>query len=141
MGCWISGMSIGPHTVLDNATCLMHPGLFVAPSRHLQFPNISGRSPRSARSTEGRCTLLQVRRYQPFASGSRNCVGMPQAQVTMHATVATLLARFSFRLADRAGPSAPVSHACHVNPCSTGSEALPGLGDHGPAHSAVSTVL
>ena len=48
---------------------------------------------------------MQVRRYMPWAAGSRNCVGMPQAQVTMQATLATLLSRFSFRLAERVRPS------------------------------------
>ena len=41
----------------------------------------------------------------PWAAGSRNCLGMPQAQVTMQATLATLLSRFSFRLAERVRPS------------------------------------
>ena len=48
---------------------------------------------------------VQVRRYMPWAAGSRNCLGMPQAQVTMQATLATLLSRFSFRLAERVRPS------------------------------------
>ena len=41
---------------------------------------------------------------------------MPQAHVTMQATLATLLSRFSFRLADQAGPSALMAepHAYHA---------------------------
>ena len=58
---------------------------------------------------------VQVRRYQPFASGSRNCVGMPQAQVTMQATLAALLSRFRFRLADQARPSV-LMHASRAGP-------------------------
>ena len=39
----------------------------------------------------------------PYAAGSRGCVGKPQAQVTMLATLAALLSRFSFRLAEKVG--------------------------------------
>jgi len=45
----------------------------------------------------------QVKRYMPYAAGSRGCVGRPQAQVTMLATLAALLSRFSFRLAEKVG--------------------------------------
>ena len=45
--------------------------------------------------------MLQVRRYMPYGSGSRECLGMPQARVTMLATLAVMLSRFSFRLADQ----------------------------------------
>ena len=41
--------------------------------------------------------MLQVRRYMPYGSGSRECLGMPQARVTMLATLAVMLSRFSFR--------------------------------------------
>ena len=58
----------------------------------------------------------------PWAAGSRNCVGMPQAQVTMQATLATLLSRFSFRLAERVRPSDQGWHFCselgHLLVCS-----------------------
>ena len=40
--------------------------------------------------------MLQVRRYMPYGSGSRECLGMPQARVTMLATLAVMLSRFSF---------------------------------------------
>ena len=52
--------------------------------------------------------LLQVRRYMPYGSGSRECLGMPQARVTMLATLAAMLSRFSFRLADKASRLASV---------------------------------
>jgi len=42
----------------------------------------------------------QVRRYMPFLEGSRQCVGMSLARMTTAATVAALLSRFTFRLAD-----------------------------------------
>ena len=45
--------------------------------------------------------MLQVRRYMPYGSGSRECLGMPQARVTMLATLAVMLSRFSFRLGDK----------------------------------------
>ena len=45
--------------------------------------------------------MLQVRRYMPYGSGSRECLGMPQARVTMLATLAVMLSRFSFCLADK----------------------------------------
>ncbi|CAK0784539.1 hypothetical protein CVIRNUC_007743 [Coccomyxa viridis] len=45
----------------------------------------------------------RVRRYMPYGSGSRECLGMPQARVTMLATLAVMLSRFSFRLADKMG--------------------------------------
>ena len=52
------------------------------------------------RYTRAHCLHLpQVRRYMPYGSGSRECLGMPQARVTMLATLAVMLSRFSFRLA------------------------------------------
>jgi cytochrome P450 len=36
----------------------------------------------------------------PFLEGSRQCVGMSLARMTTAATVAALLSRFTFRLAD-----------------------------------------
>ena len=44
------------------------------------------------------------KRWFPFAEGTRNCVGKSLAQVTLPATLAILLARFSFRLADEVRP-------------------------------------
>jgi len=41
-----------------------------------------------------------VRRYMPFLEGSRQCVGISLARMTTAATVAALLSRFTFRLAD-----------------------------------------
>ena len=49
---------------------------------------------------------VQVKRYLPYAAGSRGCLGMPQAQVTMLATLGALLSRFSFRLAEKVGGAA-----------------------------------
>jgi cytochrome P450 len=39
----------------------------------------------------------------PFLEGNRQCVGMALARVNYTATLATLLSRFSFRLADDMG--------------------------------------
>lgn len=44
------------------------------------------------------------RRWFPFAEGPRNCVGQSLAQVTLPATLAILLSRFTFRLADEVAP-------------------------------------
>ena len=43
------------------------------------------------------------KRYFPFAEGPRNCVGQSLAKVSLVATMATLLSRFSFKLADKVG--------------------------------------
>ena len=40
------------------------------------------------------------KRYFPFAEGPRSCVGQSLAKVSLVATMATLLSRFSFKLAD-----------------------------------------
>ena len=52
-------------------------------------------------SLSHRPRMLQVRRYMPYGSGSRECLGMPQARVTMLATLAVMLSRFSFGAADQ----------------------------------------
>lgn len=44
------------------------------------------------------------KRWFPFAEGPRNCVGKSLAQITLPATLAILLSRFSFRLADEVQP-------------------------------------
>eukprot|EP00884_Botryococcus_braunii_P007185 jgi/Botrbrau1/16468/Bobra.0142s0062.1 len=43
------------------------------------------------------------KRYFPFAEGPRNCVGQSLAQVTLPVTLATLLSRFHFKLAEEMG--------------------------------------
>ncbi|CAK0787662.1 hypothetical protein CVIRNUC_010884 [Coccomyxa viridis] len=43
------------------------------------------------------------KRYFPFAEGPRSCVGQSLAKVSLVATMATLLSRFSFKLADEMG--------------------------------------
>jgi hypothetical protein len=40
------------------------------------------------------------KRYFPFAEGPRNCVGQSLAQVTLPVTLAILLSRFHFKLAE-----------------------------------------
>ena len=40
------------------------------------------------------------KRYFPFAEGPRSCVGQSLAKVSLVATMATLLSRFSFKLAE-----------------------------------------
>jgi len=57
---------------------------------------------------------VQVKRYIPFGGGNRACVGKPQAQVTMQATLAALLSRFTFRLADKVGITAHIGNLCSV---------------------------
>lgn len=51
---------------------------------------------------------MQVKRFMPFLEGSRQCVGMALARVNYTATLATLMSRFSFRLADDMGGPAGV---------------------------------
>ncbi len=43
------------------------------------------------------------KRYFPFAEGPRSCVGQSLAKVSLVATMATLLSRFSFKLAEEVG--------------------------------------
>ncbi|KAK9827618.1 hypothetical protein WJX81_006830 [Elliptochloris bilobata] len=45
----------------------------------------------------------RAKRYFPFAEGQRHCVGMSLANITLPATLAVLLSRFSFKLADEMG--------------------------------------
>ena len=42
----------------------------------------------------------RAKRYFPFAEGPRHCVGMSLANITLPATLAVLLSRYSFKLAD-----------------------------------------
>lgn len=51
------------------------------------------------------------KRWFPFAEGPRNCVGKSLAQITLPATLAILLSRFSFRLADEVRPGDHM-HVC-----------------------------
>ena len=53
---------------------------------------------------------MQVKRFLPFLSGNRSCIGMSLAQINYTIAVATLLARFSFRLSE------DVSSAAHHTP-------------------------
>ena len=58
-----------------------------------------------------KCTLAgagnsrRAKRYFPFAEGARSCVGQSLAMTSLLATLALLLSRFSFRLADQASTS------------------------------------
>ena len=49
------------------------------------------------------------KRYFPFAEGPRNCVGQSLAMTTLPTTLAMLLARFSFGLADSMGGAVGVA--------------------------------
>ncbi len=49
----------------------------------------------------------RAKRYFPFAEGPRHCVGMSLANITLPATLAVLLARYSFRLAPEARARPP----------------------------------
>lgn len=44
---------------------------------------------------------LRPKRWIPFSEGPRSCVGRALADMSMTGTLATLLARFHFRLADK----------------------------------------
>eukprot|EP00884_Botryococcus_braunii_P001263 jgi/Botrbrau1/11137/Bobra.331_1s0007.1 len=44
-----------------------------------------------------------VKRYLPFSEGPRSCAGMPLAKITLSATLATLMSRYSFTLAPEMG--------------------------------------
>ena len=48
-------------------------------------------------------SVSAAKRFFPFSLGSRNCIGRGLAQMNYTVTVAKLLARFSFRLADEVG--------------------------------------
>ena len=55
----------------------------------------------------------------PYGSGSRGCLGMPQANVTMLATLAVMLTRFSFNLADKVTPQKlSLPNSGHMLDCS-----------------------
>jgi cytochrome P450 len=56
---------------------------------------------------------MQVRRTLPFGAGARACIGMPLAQLILPTTIATLLGRFSFRLAKHVSQTV-IEHAGHV---------------------------
>ena len=45
-----------------------------------------------------------MKRFLPFLSGSRSCIGMSLAQLNYTTAVASLLSRFSFRLAEDVSP-------------------------------------
>ncbi|CAL5224557.1 g7259 [Coccomyxa viridis] len=51
------------------------------------------------------------KRYFPFAEGPRSCVGQSLAKVSLVATMATLLSRFSFKLAEEMGGAEGVRKA------------------------------
>ena len=55
-----------------------------------------------------------MKRFLPFLSGSRSCIGMSLAQLNYTTAVASLLSRFSFRLAEDVSPflmfSSPLHH-------------------------------
>jgi len=43
---------------------------------------------------------VQVKRFLPFLAGNRSCIGMSLAQLNYTIAVASLLAKFSFRLSE-----------------------------------------
>ena len=57
----------------------------------------------SCRACAGRGA--RAKRYFPFAEGARDCLGRNLAAVSMATTLATLLGRLSFRLADQVRPA------------------------------------
>ena len=61
---------------------------------------------------------LQVRKTLPFGAGARACIGMPLAQLILPTTLATLLGRFHFRIAEHVSQP-PIMHSGHVrcSPC------------------------
>ena len=62
-----------------------------------------GRVTLSRRLTQraGAGLASKAKRYFPFAEGARDCLGRNLAAVSMATTLATLLGRLSFSLADR----------------------------------------
>ena len=54
------------------------------------------------------------RRWFPFAEGPRNCVGKSLANVTLPATLAIMLSRFTFRLADEVPPAMFSAHGAQL---------------------------
>lgn len=58
----------------------------------------------------------RVKRFLPFSSGTRDCVGQSLARMNYTATVAMLLARFRFELADKVDQSACLSCAACTCP-------------------------
>ena len=48
------------------------------------------------------------KRYMPFAEGPRSCIGKTLAQTTLPLTLAILLSRFSFKLAEQVHLDAPL---------------------------------
>ena len=50
--------------------------------------------------------LNRPKRWFPFSEGARSCVGQPLANMNVTGTLATLLARFHFTLADQVCPHA-----------------------------------
>ena len=54
-----------------------------------------------ADSRVGAGHATKAKRYFPFALGARDCLGRNLAAVSMSTTLATLLGRLSFSLADR----------------------------------------
>eukprot|EP00884_Botryococcus_braunii_P001267 jgi/Botrbrau1/11140/Bobra.331_1s0009.2 len=55
------------------------------------------------------------KKYMPFSDGPRNCVGMPLAKIAMTATLATVLAHFSFQLAPEMGGPEGVRRSEHFH--------------------------
>ena len=56
----------------------------------------------------------RAKRYFPFAEGPRHCVGMSLANITLPATLAVLLSRFSFKLADEVRRPCTRFPGCHL---------------------------
>lgn len=57
---------------------------------------------------------LRPKRWIPFSEGPRSCVGRALADMSMTGTLATLLAQFHFRLADKMGGSEGVQRSEEV---------------------------
>ena len=53
------------------------------------------------------------KRWYPFSEGARSCVGQSLANMNLAGTLATLLARFHFRLADQVLPPPPPLSDCY----------------------------
>lgn len=52
------------------------------------------------------------KRWYPFSDGPRSCVGQSLAYMNLAGTLAALLARFHFRLADQVMYPLIITHAC-----------------------------
>lgn len=67
-------------------------------------PQISGVTSPTPKG-QGTASQDQAKRFLAFSDGPRSCVGQPLAWINVTSTLAVLLAKFHFRLADKVRPT------------------------------------